>query len=183
MRIYSRRGLIFHVAARMAAVISAADDSGDRDRYGERCGRGPADRTEGFREGRQPRRGLAAAKLAALGLDAEPELDRSRRDGRDDDAERGDDRLRTEAKARAAISGAKTAPIAISTTSILARITRDGGSGAVATRSAASSPDIVSQARPPASCPAAITITGVISTIAAELSEKLRHSIRAGGTR
>ena len=75
------------------------------------------------------------------------------------------------------------APIAISTTSILARMTRDGGSGAVATRSAASSPEIVSQARPPASWPAAITITGVISTIAAELSEKLRHSISAGGTR
>jgi hypothetical protein len=30
----------------------------------------------------------------------------------------------------------------------LARVTRDGVSGAVATRSAASSPDIVSQARP-----------------------------------
>src|SRR3954453_19783561 len=88
-----------------------------------------------------------------------------------------------EAKASAAISGAKTAPIERSTTSILARITRDGGSGAVATRSAASSPDIVSQARPPASWPAAITITGVIKTIAAELSEKLRHSIRAGGPR
>ena len=71
----------------------------------------------------------------------------------------------------------------ISTTSILARVTRDGGIGAVATRSAASSPEIVSQARPPASWPAAITITGVIRTIAAELSEKLRHSIRAGGTR
>ena len=75
------------------------------------------------------------------------------------------------------------APIEISTTSTLARITREGGSGAVATRSAASSPDIVNQARPPASWPAAITITGVIKTIAAELSEKLRHSIRAGGTR
>ena len=62
-------------------------------------------------------------------------------------------------------------------------MTFDGGSGAVATRSAASSPEIVSQARPPASWPAAITITGVIKTIADELSEKLRHSIRAGGTR
>ena len=51
------------------------------------------------------------------------------------------------------------------------------------TRSAASSPEIVSQARPPASWPAAITMTGVTSTIAAELSEKLRHSISAGGTR
>ena len=74
-------------------------------------------------------------------------------------------------------------PIAISTTSILARVTRDGASGAVATRSAASSPEIVSQARPPASCPAAITMTGVTSTIASALSAKLRHSISAGGTR
>ena len=88
-----------------------------------------------------------------------------------------------EAKASAATSGAKTAAIAISTTSILARVMRDGGIGAVATRSAASSPEIVNQARPPASWPAAIAITGVISTIALELSEKLRHSISAGGTR
>src|SRR6202035_4596602 len=88
-----------------------------------------------------------------------------------------------EAKPSASTSGAKMMAIAISTTSILARTTRAGGSGAVATRSAASSPEIVSQASPPASWPAAITITGVISTIAAELSAKLRHSIKAGGTR
>ena len=88
-----------------------------------------------------------------------------------------------EANASASTSGAKMTPIAISTTSILARVTREGGSGAVATRSAASSPEIVSHARPPASWPAAITITGVISTMAAELSAKLRHSISAGGTR
>ena len=71
----------------------------------------------------------------------------------------------------------------ISTTSILACVMLEGGIGAVATRSAASSPQMVSQASPPASWPAAITITGVISTIAAELSEKLRHSKSAGGTR
>src|SRR4051794_27411131 len=88
-----------------------------------------------------------------------------------------------EAKASAATSGAKMTAIAISTTSILALITREGGIGAVAIRSAAASPEIVSQARPPASWPAAITITGVISTIAAELSEKLRHNSSAGGTR
>src|SRR6476620_5028569 len=88
-----------------------------------------------------------------------------------------------ETNASATTSGANTAPIAISTTSILARRTRDGGIGAVATRSTASSPDIVSQARPPASWPAAITITGVIRMIAADESEKLRHSISAGGTR
>jgi len=56
-----------------------------------------------------------------------------------------------EAKISATINGAKIAPIAINTTSILARVTREGGSGAVATRSAASSPDMVSHARPPAS--------------------------------
>src|SRR5438034_1757808 len=88
-----------------------------------------------------------------------------------------------EANVSAAISGAKMTPIVISTTSILARVTRDGGNGAVATRSAASSPEIVSHARPPASWPAAITMTGVISTMAVELSAKLRHSISAGGTR
>src|SRR3954468_24729462 len=88
-----------------------------------------------------------------------------------------------EARARAATSGAKIATIVISTTSILARVMREGGIGADATRSAASSPQIVSQASPPASWPAAMTMTGVISTIAAELSEKLRHSRSAGGTR
>ena len=87
-----------------------------------------------------------------------------------------------EANASAATSGPNMMPIAISTTSILARVTCEGDNGAVATRSAASSPEIVSQARPPESCPAAITMTGVISTIAVELSEKLRHSISAGGT-
>src|SRR6476646_4256369 len=54
-----------------------------------------------------------------------------------------------EAKASAATNGAKMTPIAISTTSILARVTRDGDIGAVAIRSAASSPEIVSHASPP----------------------------------
>src|SRR3954451_2921880 len=88
-----------------------------------------------------------------------------------------------EAKASAAISGQKMTAIAISTTSILARTTLDGVSGAVATKSGASSPEIVSQASPPASCPAAMTMTGVISVSAAELSAKLRQSSSAGGTR
>src|SRR5579863_2890672 len=83
--------------------------------------------------------------------------------------------------ASAATSGVKITPIVISTTSILARITDDGGSGAVVTRSAASSPDIVNHASPPASWPAAITSTGVISTTAVERSAKLRHSISPGG--
>src|SRR5689334_15778181 len=74
-------------------------------------------------------------------------------------------------QASAAIIGAKMTQITISTTSTLARTTRAAGKGAVATSSGASSPDTVSQARPPASWPAAITMTGVISTIAAELSE------------
>src|SRR6186713_3466541 len=47
-----------------------------------------------------------------------------------------------EAKARAATSGAKIAAIVTSTTSILACVTREGGIGADATRSAASSPQI-----------------------------------------
>src|SRR5688572_16859608 len=48
-----------------------------------------------------------------------------------------------EAKASAATKGAKMTPIAIITTSTLALITLPGGIGAVATRSAASSPEIV----------------------------------------
>src|SRR3954452_9068872 len=43
-----------------------------------------------------------------------------------------------EANISATISGANITPIEIKTTSILARVTREGGSGAVATRSAAS---------------------------------------------
>src|ERR1700716_4092966 len=62
-----------------------------------------------------------------------------------------------EAKVSAAISGAKMTPMTISTTSILARVTRAGGNGAVATRSAAGSPDIVRQDRRPASWTAALT--------------------------
>src|SRR5215813_935051 len=47
-----------------------------------------------------------------------------------------------EARASAATSGAKIAAIAITTTSILALMTLAGGNGAVATRSAASSPEM-----------------------------------------
>src|SRR5689334_5340138 len=88
-----------------------------------------------------------------------------------------------EARTSRAMRGVKTAAIAISTTSILALMTLLGGSGAVATRSAASSPEMVNQASPPASWPAAITMTGATRTMAAELSEKLRHNSSAGGTR
>ena len=90
-----------------------------------------------------------------------------------------------EANSQGIISGAKMTAIAISTTSILARVTRDAGNGAVATRSAASSPEIVSQARPPASWPAAITMTGVISTMrggavgkASPQQQRRRHQIK-----
>src|SRR3981189_3050581 len=86
-----------------------------------------------------------------------------------------------EANISATINGTKMTPIVISTPAILAPVARGGGNGGVATRSAASSPDIVSHARPPASWPAAITMTGMISTMAKLLSEKLRHSITAGG--
>src|ERR1700744_5331473 len=61
-----------------------------------------------------------------------------------------------EANASAATSGANITPMVINTTSILARVTRDGVSGAVATRSAASSPHIVKHARPPGRFPADI---------------------------
>ena len=50
-------------------------------------------------------------------------------------------------------SGAKMTAMVINTTSILARITCEGDSGALATRSAASSPEMVSQASPPRAGP------------------------------
>src|SRR5437667_7495970 len=78
------------------------------------------------------------------------------------------------------ISGANTTATTMRTTSILARITRDGTSGAVAIRSGASSPEIESQAIPPASWPAAITITGTNSAAAFAPVPKLRHIITAG---
>ena len=73
---YCRRGLIFQVAARMATVIrpvtiAAIGTASASDRR-----RRPSDRGKGFGEGRQPRRGLAAAKLAAPRLHPKPELDR-----------------------------------------------------------------------------------------------------------
>src|SRR6267154_1501008 len=121
---HSRRGLIFHAATRMQAVINPVASAAI---------------------------GIDSAKAAVAAAMMTPEAVTAAWNG--------------EAKISATISGAKIAPIAINTTSILARVTREGGSGAVATRSAASSPDMVSHARPPASWPAAITITGVISTM------------------
>src|SRR6266852_1739433 len=130
----------------------SADDRACRDDQHQRRCRGPSDRGEGFGEGRKPRRGLAAAELAALSLHAEPELDRGRRTGAGRDADRRDRGLQR------CDNGERCDQ----------RYEHAGDSGAVATRSAASSPEIVSQARPPESWPAAITMTGVIRMMAAE---------------
>src|SRR5580658_11235821 len=69
----------------------------------------------------------------------------------------------SEANASTASKGVNTTAITPSTASTLARRIKLDGTGAVATRSGASSPDIASQARPPASWPAAITSTGTSS--------------------
>jgi hypothetical protein len=70
------------------------------------------------------------------------------------------------------------------TASTFARRMARAAIGAAAMRSGASSPEIVSQARPPASCPAAMTSTGTSRLNApSPLFEKLRHSSTAGGTR
>src|SRR5665213_695480 len=60
---------------------------------GDRRRGGPADRRKSLGEGRKARRHLATAKLAALGLAAEPELDRRRRHGGNDNADTGDQRM------------------------------------------------------------------------------------------
>ena len=59
-----------------------------------------------------------------------------------------------------ATNGAKIIAMAPSTASIFARRMKRDGTGAVATSSGASSPEIASHANPPASCPAAMTSTG-----------------------
>src|SRR5205814_2847655 len=53
---------------------------------GETEGAGPRDRGERLREGRDPRRGLAAAEVLASRLGAEPKLDQRRRGGRNGNA-------------------------------------------------------------------------------------------------
>ena len=132
---------------------------------GERRGAGPGDRGECFREGRGARRCLPPAEVAALGLGAEQMLDLHRRRRGHDDAERGHRGVpqRQPARSRRRTAGTR-APIAPITASILARTIRAAATGAVATSSGASSPEIASQARPPASCPAAITSTGTSTT-------------------
>src|SRR5580704_13711816 len=88
-----------------------------------------------------------------------------------------------ESTARTATSGANTKAMTPSTASTLARRIKLAGTGAVATRSGASSPEIASQARPPASWPAAMTRTGTSKLYAPLPSSKLRHSSTAGGMR
>ena len=70
----------------------------------------------------------------------------------------------SESKASTATIGANTSAIMPMTASILACRMRPAAIGAVATRSGASSPEIDSQASPPASWPAAITTTGINTT-------------------
>src|SRR6185312_6557335 len=53
----------------------AGNDGQPAARGSDGAGGGPADRRQGFREGGDARRGLAATEMAAPGLGAEPELD------------------------------------------------------------------------------------------------------------
>src|SRR6516225_4104171 len=85
--------------------------------------------------------------------------------------------------ARAATKGPKTIAIAPITAAVLARSTQAFVTGAEAIRSAASSPEIASQARPPANCPAAIISIGTSSVDAPLPSRKFRHKMKAGGRR
>src|SRR5580704_2546327 len=88
-----------------------------------------------------------------------------------------------ESTARTATSGANTKAMTPSTASTLARRIKLAGTGAVATRSGASSPEIASQARPPASWPAAMTRTGQKQILRAVAAVKTPHSRTAGGMR
>jgi hypothetical protein len=85
--------------------------------------------------------------------------------------------------AMATTKGPKTMAVAPITASVLARITQAFFIGAEAIRSGASSPEIASQARPPANCPAAMISIGTSSVDAPLPSWKLRHKMKAGGTR
>src|SRR6202166_1810926 len=180
---YPRCGLIFQVAARMPAVIrplmtaaigiASASAAVPAHPIEEKASAKVASREDVWRRRNWLRRACTRNQSCIAVADAEAIATPSTVMAA----------CGSEANANATISGANSTPIAINTTSILARVTCVDGSGAVVTRSAASSPEIVSHARPPASWPAAITTTGVISTMAAELPAKLRHSISAGGTR
>ena len=108
---HPRSGLIFHVAASTAAVISPVTTRRQRPGQRQRRGRGPSDRRKRLREGRKPRRGLAAAELAAPRLHPKPELDRGRRCRGNANAKRRHRRLQRRRKTSATISGAKMTPM------------------------------------------------------------------------
>ena len=80
-------------------------------------------------------------------------------------------------------NGANTIATARITVCNFASIICIGDKGHVATRSGASSAEIVIHVTPPASCPAAITSTGTAIKIPRPLPEKFCHSMSAGGNR
>ena len=109
---------------------------------------------------------MPAAELAAPGLGAKPKLDCGRgRRGREDSAHRNQ-RLKPEASSQRGDKGKKDDADALHDGFDLGAEKPRRATGADPTRSGASSPDMVSQASPPASWPAAMISTGT-STIAA----------------
>src|SRR5258705_9342975 len=141
-----RRGLIFQVAARMQAVsrppmtaatgIASASAAVAAQPIEEKASANVASRDDVWRRRNWLRRActrnhscIAVAEAEAM---ATPSAVTAACSG--------------EANSRAATSGAKIAPMTIRTTSIFARVTRVAGKDAVATRSAAPAPEIVSDA-------------------------------------
>src|SRR5438552_5332994 len=139
---HARRGLIFQVAARMPAVINPVTGaiSGTASvstavaahPIEEKASANVASRDEVWRRRNWLRRACARNQSWIAVADVEATMTPAAVTAA----------CSGEANNRAATSGAKITPIAISTTSILARMTREAGSGAVATKSAASSPEI-----------------------------------------
>ena len=142
--------------------------------------RGPRNRCERFRKRGNARRRVAAPELAALRLGSKPQLN-----GRGSIADAktpiaATSALAGEANASATTKGAKMMAMHSSTAAIFARSRRCFGIGAVSTRSGASSPETVSHARPPASCPADIMSTGTKITATPPSNVKLRHRSTVG---
>src|SRR5579863_6037357 len=88
-----------------------------------------------------------------------------------------------ENSARQITKGQNTTRMHSMTVSALACRMREGSRGAVSTKSFASSPEIVSHAKPPASWPAAIMRIGTRMTATRPDNEKLFASRNAGGMR
>src|SRR5262245_29119093 len=88
---------------------------------------------------------------------------------------------RTEINASRPANGRITTPTHCITTSIFARRRRGSVNGADSTRSGASAPEIVSQASPPASCPADMIRTGTRTIEGMALRPRLPQSSIAGG--